>query len=113
MEDKADLDVLNEMFIASDMPPISQEELDELEAEIARFEEETKDEPPVEVSDDFKREMNRIFRECGGIKKIPHPEVDNPFARFRSWVIVKFRLKPYDPSSKRRKLKKRRMQKGA
>jgi len=38
----------------------------------------------VEFSDKFKLRMNRIFREQGGIKRIPYPEVDTWFERLRS-----------------------------
>lgn len=40
------------------------------------------------ISDRFKRNMNRVFREQVGIKdNIPHPEVDNMYERIRSGVI--------------------------
>ena len=40
-----------------------------------------------DFSDRFKIRMNRIFREQAGIKKIPHPEVDNLYERVRSGII--------------------------
>ena len=60
------------------------------------------DEPSVR----FKRGMNRIFREIGGVSKIPHPEVDNWFQRTRSWFIVKLHLKPYTPKFANKKTKR-------
>ena len=45
-----------------------------------------------EFSDRFKIRMNRIFREQAGIKKIPHPEVDNPYERVRSGIIRAYLL---------------------
>lgn len=41
----------------------------------------------MQFSKKFKKRMNRLFREQAGIKKIPHPEVDNLYERIRSWVI--------------------------
>lgn len=44
----------------------------------------------VEASDSsvwFRRRMNRVFRERGGIKNIPHPEVDTAYERIRSWIV--------------------------
>lgn len=38
-------------------------------------------------SDRFKIRMNQVFREQAGIKKIPHPEVDNLYERIRSGII--------------------------
>ncbi len=105
MADKTDLATLNEMLVATDMPPMTYEEYEEFEAELARFEEEEKDLPPVEPTIQFKRDMNRLFREQVGSKKIPHPEADNAFERFHSWAVVSFHLKPYDPKNKRRKRK--------
>ena len=51
-----------------------------------------------EFTDDFKIKMNRIFREYAGIKKVPHPEVDNLYERIRSGIIrifflIKYRIK--------------------
>jgi len=40
-----------------------------------------------------RRNMNRLFREKVGSKKIPHPEVDTPYERIRSWFVVKLHLK--------------------
>lgn len=45
-----------------------------------------------DFSDRFKIRMNRIFREQAGIKKIPHPEVDNLYERVRSSIIRAFLL---------------------
>ena len=45
-----------------------------------------------DFSDRFKIRMNRIFREQAGIKKIPHPEVDNLYERVRSNIIRAFLL---------------------
>lgn len=39
------------------------------------------------LSNRFKRKMNRVFREEVGTKKIPHPEVDNIFERIRSGIV--------------------------
>ncbi len=44
--------------------------------------------PEPEYSDRHKRKMNRIFREVAHCAKIPYPEADNFFERFRSNVIV-------------------------
>ncbi len=44
--------------------------------------------PEPEYSDRHKRKMNRIFRETAHCSKIPYPEVDNFFERFKSKVIV-------------------------
>ena len=46
------------------------------------------DEPSVR----FKRGMNRIFREIGGVSKIPHPEVDNRYERVKSKIMRKLNL---------------------
>lgn len=40
-----------------------------------------------ELSDRFKKKMNRLFREQVGIMKIPHPEVDNLYERARSAIV--------------------------
>ena len=45
-----------------------------------------------EFSDRFKIRMNRVFREQAGIKKIPHPEVDNLYERVRSGIIRTYLL---------------------
>ena len=45
-----------------------------------------------DFSDRFKIRINRIFREQAGIKKIPHPEVDNLYERVRSCIIRAFLL---------------------
>ena len=45
-----------------------------------------------EFSDKFKIRMNRVFREQAGIKKIPHPEVDNLYERVRSGIIRTYLL---------------------
>ena len=36
----------------------------------------------------FKKKMNRMFREKLGIMRIPHPEVDNFFERWRSKIVI-------------------------
>ena len=42
----------------------------------------------VTFSRHFMINMNRIFRECGSCRKIPFPEVDTIFERFRSkWAV--------------------------
>jgi len=46
----------------------------------------------MEYSDQFKKCMNRMFRERIGIKKIPHPEVDNLYERMRSGFIRFWRV---------------------
>lgn len=46
--------------------------------EVERMEEEIKDMPDIELSDDFKIKMNKLFRDNFGEDcKIPHPEVEN------------------------------------
>ena len=45
-----------------------------------------------EFSDKFKIRMNRVFREQAGIKKIPHPDVDNLYERVRSGIIRTYLL---------------------
>ena len=45
----------------------------------------------VVLSKKFKRKMNRLFREELGIDRIPHPEVDNFYERFRSELAIAFR----------------------
>lgn len=35
----------------------------------------------------FRRRINRVFRERGGIKEIPHPEVDTAYERIRSRIV--------------------------
>ena len=45
-----------------------------------------------DFSDRFKIRINRIFREQAGIKKIPHPEVDNFYERVRSGIIRTYLL---------------------
>ena len=45
-----------------------------------------------ELSDRFKKRMNRLFREQCGIKDIPHPEVDNLYERIRSGFIRTYLL---------------------
>lgn len=42
----------------------------------------------IVVSRWHKINMNRIFREYGGCKWIPYPEVDNLFERIRSKVVA-------------------------
>ena len=58
-----------------------------------------------ELSVWFRRRMNRVFREQGGIKDIPHPEVDTVYERIRS-RIVRIVLVAIDRMKKR--MKKRR-----
>ena len=58
-----------------------------------------------ELSVWFRRRMNRVFREQGGIKDIPHPEVDTFYERIRS-RIVRIVLVAIDRMKKR--MKKRR-----
>lgn len=41
-------------------------------------------------SNNFKKKMNRLFREQVGIKEIPHPEVDTLFEKIRSSIIVTY-----------------------
>lgn len=50
--------------------------------------EKNKGEKKVTFSRRYKIRMNRVFREYGGIKRIPYPEVDNLFERIRSKIIV-------------------------
>lgn len=38
----------------------------------------------------FKRKMNRVFREKVGTENIPHPEVDNGWERLRSRIMRKW-----------------------
>lgn len=45
-----------------------------------------------EFSNDFKKKMNRVFREYAGIKEIPHPEVDNLYEKIRSGIVRSFIL---------------------
>ena len=40
-----------------------------------------------ELSNRFKKKMNRLFRELCGIRKIPYPEVDNLYERARSAIV--------------------------
>ena len=35
----------------------------------------------------FRRRMNRVFRERGGVKDVPHPEVDTAYERLRSRFV--------------------------
>ena len=49
-----------------------------------------------------RRNMNRLFREKVGSKKIPHPEVDTLYERIRSWLVVKLHLKYKTIKHKRR-----------
>ena len=49
-----------------------------------------------------RRNMNRLFREKVGSKKIPHPEVDTLYERVRSWFVVKLHLKYKTIKHKRR-----------
>ena len=45
-----------------------------------------------EFSIHFKRKMNRVFREqVGLLDKIPHPEADNLFEKYRSTMIYYLR----------------------
>ena len=44
----------------------------------------------IGFSNDFKIKMNREYREQGGIKNIPHPEVDTAYERFRSYIVRKW-----------------------
>lgn len=44
----------------------------------------------MSFSNDFKVKMNRVFREQGGIKNIPHPEVDTAYERYRSYIVRKW-----------------------
>ena len=46
-----------------------------------------------ELSDNFKRKINRLFREQAGIKNVPHPEVDNLYEKIRSGIIRKYLMK--------------------
>jgi len=41
----------------------------------------------IEFSRHYKIRMNRVFREYGGIKRIPYPEVDNLFEIIRSKIV--------------------------
>ena len=41
----------------------------------------------ITFSKKFERNMNRIFRERMGIKKIPHPQVDTLYERVRSKIV--------------------------
>ena len=46
--------------------------------EVERMEEQIKDMPDIELSDDFKIKMNKLFRDNFGEDcEIPHPEVEN------------------------------------
>ena len=46
--------------------------------EVERMEEQIKDMPDIELSDDFKIKMNKLFRDNFGEDcKIPHPEVES------------------------------------
>ena len=46
--------------------------------EVDRMEEKIKDMPDIELSDDFKIKMNKLFRDNFGEDcKIPHPEVES------------------------------------
>jgi len=44
-------------------------------------------EPGIEFSDNFKKRINRLFREEVGSKRAMYPEVDNVYERMRSRVI--------------------------
>ncbi len=61
-----------------------EEELRELDEEMKDFH--------YEPSDRFKRKMNRLFREQVGSKNVPHPEVDTPYEKFRSFWVRRFLL---------------------
>ncbi len=60
---------------------VAEEELREIEKE------ETVD---IDLSDRFKKRTNRLFRERVGSKKVPHPEVDNAWERFKSFWMKMF-----------------------
>lgn len=45
-----------------------------------------------ELSNRYKKKINRLFREQVGSKYIPHPEVDNPYEKIRSRIIRIFLL---------------------
>ena len=51
------------------------------------MDEKEKDEEKVTFSHRYKIRINRVFREYGGIKRIPYPEVDNLFERIRSKIV--------------------------
>ena len=44
-------------------------------------------EPGIEFSDNFKKRINRLFREEVGSKRAMYPEVDNVYEMMRSRVI--------------------------
>ena len=51
------------------------------------MDEKDQDEDKIIYSRRYKIRMNRVFREYGGLKRIPYPEVDNLFERIRSKVV--------------------------
>lgn len=57
--------------------------------EIEEFEEDLNGQDTA-LSDNFKIQMNRLFREQCGIKNIPHPEIDTAYERFRSYIVRKW-----------------------
>ena len=60
-----------------------EEEMKEIDERIARAGIEE-----FEFSDRYKIRMNRMFREQVGVKdKIPYPDVDNKYEKFRSTLV--------------------------
>ena len=57
------------------------------------MDENEKDEEEITVSRRHKIRMNRIFREHGGMRWIPYPEVDNLFEKIRSKIVRRSLLK--------------------
>lgn len=51
-----------------------------------------KQEGESDFSDQFKRRMNRLFREEVGVKEVPHPEVDTLYERIRSYIVRRILL---------------------
>ena len=66
-----------------------------LDSKICEIEEEIKDVELPPPSKRYKIRMNRLFREraCGAF--LPFPESDNLYERFRSRLIVKFKINEF------------------
>ena len=104
----------NNAIADEELPKASEEEqdwFDELikEACLRLAEKELQEFDSLDVSDcpppsrRNKTRMNRIFRERVGGSFIPFPDVDNPFERLRSKLVVKFKINDRLDRKKQRK----------
>ena len=70
--------------------------------EVAEFENlDTSDVPPPSRRHQIR--MNRLFRERVGGSFLPFPEADNAFERFRSKIVIKFKINEFNDKRKTRK----------